>query len=129
MRHAPCWSGEGADRIGTGPFRARTQVIYVYLRYWAISSQGADLGEHDGLDFEGGDFPHATRWTTNLSSKVNLHHAIDFRALCGANLVTCPATWGVENLGEHDSLDFEPLQLARQVVDDLKVDTMSLGCR
>ena len=23
-----------------------------------------------------------------LSSKVNLHHAINFRALCGANLVT-----------------------------------------
>ena len=44
-------------------------------------------------------------------------------------MVTCPAIWGVENLGEHDGLDFEPLQLARQVVDDLKVDKMSLGCR
>jgi len=30
----------------------------------------------------------ATRWTTILSSKVNVHHAIDFRALLGADLVT-----------------------------------------
>ena len=29
-----------------------------------------------------------TRWSTRVSSKVNLHHAFDFRALCGANLVT-----------------------------------------
>jgi len=28
-----------------------------------------------------------TRWSTTLSSKVNLHHAINFRAF-GANLVT-----------------------------------------
>jgi len=33
----------------------------------------------------------AARLTTTLSSKVNLHHAINFRALCGANLVTYPA--------------------------------------
>ena len=30
----------------------------------------------------------ATRRSTKLSSKVNLHHAINFRALCGANLIT-----------------------------------------
>jgi len=29
-----------------------------------------------------------TRWTTTLSSQVNLPHAINFRASCGANLVT-----------------------------------------
>jgi len=29
-----------------------------------------------------------TRWSTTPSSKVNLPHAINFRALCGANLVT-----------------------------------------
>ena len=29
-----------------------------------------------------------TRWTTPRSSKVNLPHAINFRALCGANSVT-----------------------------------------
>ena len=29
-----------------------------------------------------------TRWSTTLSSKVNLPHAIHFRALCVANLVT-----------------------------------------
>ena len=30
----------------------------------------------------------STRWSTTLSSKVNLPHAIKFRALCGENLVT-----------------------------------------
>ena len=34
---------------------------------------------------------HTTRWSTTLASKVNLPHAINFRALCGANLVTYPA--------------------------------------
>ena len=29
-----------------------------------------------------------TPWSTTLSSKVNLHHAINVRALRGANLVT-----------------------------------------
>jgi len=32
----------------------------------------------------------ATRWSSTLSTKVSLHHAIGFRALC-ANLGTCPA--------------------------------------
>ena len=32
----------------------------------------------------------AKRWSTTRSSKVNLHHAITLRALCGANLVTYP---------------------------------------
>ena len=32
-------------------------------------------------------FP-ATRWRTTLSSKANLQHAIDFKASCGAKLVT-----------------------------------------
>ena len=31
-----------------------------------------------------------TRWTTTLPSKVTLPHAIYFRPLCGANLVTRP---------------------------------------
>ena len=31
-----------------------------------------------------------TRWTTALSSKVNLPHANDLRAVCGLNLVTSP---------------------------------------
>ena len=30
----------------------------------------------------------ATQWTNTLSSKANLPHAINFRALCSANLVT-----------------------------------------
>ena len=30
----------------------------------------------------------ASWWSSALSSKLNLHDAIDFRALCGANLVT-----------------------------------------
>ena len=31
---------------------------------------------------------YTTRWGTTHSSKVNLPHLADFRALCGANLVT-----------------------------------------
>ena len=31
--------------------------------------------------------PVPTRWSSTLSTKVNLPHAIGFRALCGANLV------------------------------------------
>jgi len=44
----------------------------------------------------------ATRWTTTLSSKVNLPHEIDVRALCGANLVTYPSKLrGIETLEVH----------------------------
>jgi hypothetical protein len=31
---------------------------------------------------------HTIRWSTHLSSKVNLPYAIDFKASCGAYLVT-----------------------------------------
>jgi len=34
--HLPTWHA-CQDRIGTGPPRARTEVIYVDLGYWAIS--------------------------------------------------------------------------------------------
>ena len=30
----------------------------------------------------------ATRWSSTISSKVDLPHAINFRALCGVNLIT-----------------------------------------
>ena len=33
-------------------------------------------------------FYMSTRWSTTLSLKVNLPHAIDFRAKCGVNFVT-----------------------------------------
>ena len=33
------------------------------------------------------EFDTSTRWSTTRSSKVNLPHAINFRTLCGANLV------------------------------------------
>ena len=36
----------------------------------------------------GSQIPHTTRCTTNLTSKVNFHRVIDFRALCGAPFVT-----------------------------------------
>ena len=43
-----------------------------------------------------------TRWSTTISSKVNLHHAINFGALCGANLATrwsrSPPIRGEQNL-------------------------------
>ena len=29
---------------------------------------------------------HTTWWSTTLSSKMNLHHATNFEALCGGNL-------------------------------------------
>ena len=38
--------------------------------------------------------PAPTRWSTALSSKVNLPHAINFRALIGASLVTLPSKFG-----------------------------------
>ena len=31
----------------------------------------------------------STRWSSTLSSKVNLPHVINFRVLCGANVVAC----------------------------------------
>jgi len=43
------------------------------------------------------------RWSTTLSSKVNLPHAINFGALCDANLVTYPA----------DFREVKPLELDR----------------
>ena len=32
-----------------------------------------------------------TRWSTTLSSKLNLQYSVGFRASCGANLVTPPS--------------------------------------
>ena len=41
----------------------------------------------------------ATRWSTTLSSKVNLSHAINFRALSGVNLAMSHARiWGQQDL-------------------------------
>ena len=40
----------------------------------------------------------STRWTTILSSNVNLHHSIHYRAECGADLVTKnKRIWGQRN--------------------------------
>jgi len=50
-----------------------------------------------------------TRWSTTLSSKVNLPCAINFRALCGAKLVTYLADFrGVETLELHRVVTLEP---------------------
>ena len=38
--------------------------------------------------------PGTTRWCTALSSKVNLPHAINLKAVCGANVVTLPSNFG-----------------------------------
>jgi hypothetical protein len=43
------------------------------------------LAQPQGFTFVGHG---TTRWRTTLSSKVDLYHAINFRALCGANLFT-----------------------------------------
>ena len=37
---------------------------------------------------------HTTRWSTARSSRVNLPLAMNFRVLCGANLVTQPSKFG-----------------------------------
>ena len=43
-----------------------------------------------------------TRWSTNLASNVNLHHAISLRARYGANLVTLRSKFRAnETLGLH----------------------------
>jgi len=39
----------------------------------------------------------ALRWSTTRSSKVNLPHAIDFRAICGAKLVTLRSKFEATN--------------------------------
>ena len=45
----------------------------------------------------------STRWSTTLSSKVNLPHAINFRASCGADLVTLHPVVGAnpDEVGQH----------------------------
>ena len=51
---------------------------------------------HDGSEFRIFRFgvQGATRWNSKLASEVNLPHAINFRALCGANLVTLLTKFG-----------------------------------
>jgi len=59
------------DRIGTGPPRARTEVIYVDLGYWAISGfhEWSDLALGVGLDEEVElALPH---W--RLQSRLHVH--------------------------------------------------------
>jgi len=43
----------------------------------------------------------STRWTTSLSSKLNLPHAINFRAVCGAHVVTLRSKMKQRNLRGH----------------------------
>ena len=57
-----------------------------------FSSLGEARAEQEGVPFA--PLPPPTRWSTTLSSKVNLPHAIVFGALCGANLVTHPSKFG-----------------------------------
>ena len=45
---------------------------------------------------------HTTRWSWTLSSKANLQYAINFRALCGTNLVIYPPElWWNQTLKLH----------------------------
>ena len=61
----------------------------------------------------------STRWTTNLSSQVNLSPEISCGVLCGANLVTLRSkfrtneTLEVHRLPHVDARDW-PLPVARQ---------------
>lgn len=45
-------------------------------------------GSGVGLKYHGSGFSHPTRWSTTLSSRFNLPHVTNFRALCGAKKVT-----------------------------------------
>jgi len=51
---------------------------------WFLTNEGFLSFIEDGFF----TFFFATRWSSTFSSKVNLHDAINFRAKCGANLVT-----------------------------------------
>ena len=53
---------------------------------WVKPASSRNIGLFGMLSSRGG--PVTTRWTTTLSSKFNLHDAINFRAIRGANLVT-----------------------------------------
>ena len=60
------------------------------------------------------------RWSTTLSSKVNLPHEIDFKALFGANLVALRSDFPAnETLDVHRVVKWESF-------DDAKVDEATL---
>ena len=65
-------------------------MTHIRLRSLAGSSRGVFLTtEKQTIQNLCEDEPGwPARWSSTLSSKVNLHHAIDFGALSGANLVT-----------------------------------------
>ena len=88
---SPCGLGAYSFVEGSGfILRFRVQGSWCTTRnpasLRAFRVQGLELGVQG-----------ATRSSTTLSSEVNLHHAINFRALCGANVVTYPAKFrGIE---------------------------------
>ena len=67
-------------RIGTPRTKLRTTTCI-----WHSTLQSGVA--HCRLQCNGCAHP-PTRWSATLSSKVNLLHEIDLRAVCGANLVT-----------------------------------------
>ena len=58
----------------------------------------------------------ATRWGTTLSSKVNLPHAIEFTALCGATLVSNSTESGLNKASCSNvwSVTFQPNRASGQ---------------
>ena len=70
------------DLLGDAPLadtsRRMTERAGEDARLWLTRGGGGGPGD-EGL---------AARWSTTLSSKVNLPRAINLRTLCGANLVT-----------------------------------------
>ena len=102
------WRGIGCQRKRISVFIEKKTVCCFLCRSWRTSpARGVSsrISEHILITMDLGEkvkpsrpsvprgtpVEESTRWGTTLSSKANLHHAIDFRAFCVANLVTCPA--------------------------------------
>ena len=68
------------DISDLGRHEPTPHYIYIYIYIYIGTSPAGGVSKA----ISGGDRSAlSTRWSTTLSSKVNLPHAIDFRALCG----------------------------------------------
>ena len=59
-----------------------------FARPCVVTQRIRTAGFNNLYSFYSSRFTVASRWSTTPSSKVKLHHAINFRALCGAQTVT-----------------------------------------
>ena len=66
----------------------RIHFIIAMIRWTGLAPWGFEFPFPGSLTSVPQHSSTTTRWCMTLSSQVNLPHAIDFRALCGANSVT-----------------------------------------